>query len=221
MKSLVLSTAAFVLLVSTSCITINASHKRARGPIEERTITLNEAATALAISNGINVVVDNTLAANEVSITTHSDIINDIKVEVKDSSLNISRTSCKLHAETLIVRVPTFEYDTLALSGGSDLYWDACAVPSLSIAISSGADAKIKGNCNKLTVAASAGADVDCEDLYAEDVNVAASAGADVAVYASKSITVVASSGSDVSYAGNPAVKQITTSSGADVEIAD
>ena len=221
MRSLVLSTAAFTLLALTSCITINGSHKRATGPIEERIITLNEAATALAISGGINVVVDNGLAANEVKVITHSDIIDGVKVEVVDSSLNISRTSCKLHAETLIVRVPAFDYDTLAISGGSDLNWTACTVPSLTIAISSGADADIMGNCNFLTVAASAGADVDCDELYAEEVNVAASAGADVSVYASKAITVVASSGADVSYAGNPAVKQITTSSGADVEIAD
>jgi hypothetical protein len=76
---------------------------------------------------------------------------------------------------------------------------------------------EIKGSCKVLTAAASSGADLDLEELIAESVTVAVSSGADAHVHATTQLIATASSGADVSYSGNPAIKEITTSSGAGI----
>ncbi len=233
--SLFLSTILF-----TSCINIISTQKFAEGPIEERTLPLTEAVRSIAISSGADVIVDPTLPANEIRVTTHSDIFDILDIYAYNDELNIGLTSNLLRAKTFEVRIPILAYKDIAISGGSDFTWDNCVAEELSIAasggadvditcnsskinlaISGGADAEISGRCITLNVAASGGADADLDELIAENVNVSASGGADVEVYATKSLTVNASGGSDVAFRGNPEKKDIERSGGADVYVND
>ena len=211
--------------------------ERAKGEIIEKTFTISGEPEALAISNGFDVVVDATLPRGEVRVTTHSDLMDMVDIKVEDATLNIKLKSSKLYAKTLSVRVPEYDYNTVAISGGADLQWHNSKAKALTIAASGGADAEITthsetvtlavsggadvelmGSSKHLSVAASGGADVDTSELKAESVEVSASGGADVDVYASNSLTVEASGSSDVSYEGNPATKNISSSGAADVE---
>ncbi len=210
--------------------------ERAKGEIIEKTLTISDEPVALAISHGFDVVVDATLPRGEVRVTTHSDIMDMVDIRVEEATLNIKLKSTKLRAETLSVRVPEYDYNTVAISGGADLQWHDSKAKMLTVAasggadvdivtvselvtlsVSGGADVELKGSSKQLSVAASGGADVDTSELKAENVEVSASGGADVDVYASNSLTVEASGGADVSYEGNPATKNINTSGAADV----
>ena len=203
MKRTLLTFSLFALATLTSCITISIGES-AVGPIEERTITIGEEEiTAIAVSSGADVIFDN------------------LKIEVEDSTLGIGLKSSQLRAKTFEVRVPAYNYNVAALSGGSDLEWEGCNANDLTVAVSGGADIEISGRCTNLVVAASGGADADFEELIAESVSVAASGGADVIVYATKSLEVNASGGADVYYGGNPANKSINKTGGADVSAID
>lgn len=227
-------------ILFTSCINIISTQKFAEGPIEERTLPITEEITAIAASNGADVIVDPTLPASEIRVTTHTDIFDILEINTSKGTIEIGLTSNSLRAKTFEVRIPILAYKDIAVSGGSDFTWDNCVAEELSIAasggadvditsnsstinlaISGGADAEISGRCITLNVAASGGADANLDELMAENVNVSASGGADVEVYATKSLTVNASGGSDVAFRGNPEKKDIERSGGADVYVND
>lgn len=225
-----------ITIALTSCINIISSTNLSEAPIEERTFPITEQVTAIAASHGADVIVDPTLAASEMRVTTHTDIFDILECDIKNETLSIGLTSNSLRAKTFEVRVPILAYKDIAVSGGSDFKWNNCVAEELSIAasggadvditcqsskinlaISGGADAEISGRCITLVVAASGGADASLEELIANDVTVAASGGADVTVHATETLVVEASGGADVAYTGNPTTKDINRSGGADV----
>lgn len=225
-----------ITIALTSCINIISSTNLSEAPIEERTFPITEQVTAIAASHGADVIVDPTLAASEMRVTTHTDIFDILECDIKNETLSIGLTSNSLRAKTFVVRIPILAYKDIAVSGGSDFKWNNCVAEELSIAasggadvditsqsskinlaISGGADAEISGRCITLVVAASGGADASLEELIANDVTVAASGGADVTVHATESLVVEASGGADVAYTGNPTTKDINRSGGADV----
>ena len=225
-----------ITIALTSCINIISSTNLSEAPIEERTFPITEQVTAIAASHGADVIVDPTLAASEMRVTTHTDIFDILECDIKNETLSIGLTSNSLRAKTFEVRIPILAYKDIAVSGGSDFKWNNCVAEELSIAasggadvditcqsskinlaISGGADAEISGRCITLVVAASGGADASLEELIANDVTVAASGGADVSVHATESLVVEASGGADVAYTGNPTTKDINRSGGADV----
>ena len=218
MKRVTLLISLLSLLALTSCISINLN--TAQGEVVENTVTITDDITAIAISSGIDAIVDPSLPRGEVRILTHTDMHDFVVVEVENKSLNISLKPRSLIAEVLEVRIPAYDYDTIAISGGSDFEWACCDASTLTVAASSGSDVEIKGHCQRLTAAVSSGADLDLEELVAENVVIAASSGADAHVHATTQLVVNASSGSDVTYSGNPTSKDIHTSSGANVSSA-
>lgn len=202
-------------LCAGSCINIYVSN----APIEQRNIEITGSADAISVSHGIDVVVDTTLAQNDVRITTHNDIIDYVKVYVEDSTLNIELDAPRpVSASRLEVRIPKFDYSTLALSGDAEFSDNGYRGKSLTIAASGGADAEIGGAVQMLTASASGGADLSLDELCAACVVVEASGGADVDVYATESLVANASGGADVSYKGNPAKVEANSSSGASIE---
>ena len=225
-----------ITIALTSCINIISSTNLSEAPIEERTFPITEQVTAIAASHGADVIVDPTLAASEMRVTTHTDIFDILECDINNETLSIGLKSHDLRAKTFEVRIPILAYKDIAVSGGSDFTWDNCTAEELSIAasggadvditgqsskinlaISGGADAEISGRCITLVVAASGGADADLDELISDNVRVDASGGADVTVHATHSLVVEASGGADVSYKGNPTTKEIERSGGADV----
>lgn len=222
-----------IALMAASCIV----QQPAKGSVEDYDYAVSGEVKALSASGGVDIIVDDALQPGEVRVRTNTDVIENVEVYIEGSTLCIKQTTSRLRPKVLEVRVPAYDYEGLAASGGSDITWRSCNVPVLTVAASGGAEVDIEansytitvstsggagieiwGSCRQLDVAASGGADVSAERLAAKHVTVSASGGADVEVYATESITVLASGGADVSYSGNPRIKDINTSGGADVE---
>ena len=184
----------------------------------EYVYALSEEATALEVSGGVDVIVDSTLAKNQILVHTDAANLDNLVIKEEGGKLIISRKSKKAYTEYKLY-VPAFDYKALAVSGGVDLKWYYCAVNDLAVAVSGGADCVIKGHCDTLKVAVSGGADVDFEELFAEDVIVSSSGGADAYINAIKTIAVNASGGSDVYLTGNPQIVECNVSGGADFHI--
>lgn len=86
---------------------------------------------------------------------------------------------------------------------------------------SSGSDVEIAGTCTTLSAESSSGSDLDAQELRCETLTVESSSGSDVGVFASRSVSGKASSGSDVRVRGAPPSVQVTTSSGADLDVSN
>ena len=163
-------------MLSVSCI----AQYRAEGPVESRSVMLTGTATAIAVSHGVDVVVDAALAENEVRIVTHSDVIDHVKVYVEEQTLYVKLDVPRaISTDRLEVYIPKFSYSSLAISLGAEF----------SDRAFSGAE---------LTIAASAGAEVD--------------------VYVTESLVANASAGAEVSYKGTPTNVEVSKSAGGTVE---
>ncbi len=184
----------------------------------ERTYPLNEDIVAIEVGDGIDVVVDSTLAKEELLVFSNKEDFSNFEMKVENGKLSVSVKSV-LIPKVYKVYVPAFNFEALTLSGGSDLEWDGCAVDKLAVVVSGGSDCEVAGHCNTLVVEASGGSDADLEDLLACDVTVEASGGSDVSLHATRTISVVASGGADVYISGTPQISDWSVSGGADVHI--
>ena len=204
-----------VAMLSVSCI----AQYRSEGPIEWRCVVRTGTATAIAVSHGVDVVVDAALAENEVRIVTHSDVIDHVKVYVEEQTLYVKLDAPRaISTDRLEVYIPKFSYSSLAISLGAEFSDRAFSGEELTIAASAGAEVDISGEADALTVAASAGADISLDELRDKSATVSASAGAEVEVYVTESLVANVSAGAEVSYKGTPTNVEVSKSAGGTVE---
>ena len=184
-----------------------------------KTYTLYEEISALKISNGVDVIVDDALPHNQVYALTNAKNFKRLSVEVNDGTLHIGGVSISIFGcNRCLVYVPSVAYERVTLKGGSDFSWYSCNSDVLSISVSGGCDCQIKGIAQKLSIDSSGGADTECGELEAEDVTIDASGGSDVDAVANSTLSLTASGGADVHIKGNPQIVHWDVSGGADVE---
>ena len=201
-----------VAMVCTGCEVDDTELKNSK------TYTLYEEISALEISNGVDVVVDDALPHNQVYALTNAKNFNRLSVEVNDGTLHIGVSTSIFGFNRCLVYVPSVAYERVALKGGSDFSWDSCNSDVLSISVSGGCDCYIKGVAQKLSIDSSGGADVECGWLEAEDVTIDASGGSDIDAVANSTLSLTASGGADIHIKGNPQIVHWDVSGGADVE---
>lgn len=203
-----------------------------------KTYTLYEDISAIVISNGADVIVDDALPHDQVYALTNAKNFKRLSVEVIDGTLHIGVSTSIFGFNRCVVYVPSVAYERVALKGGSDFLWDncnsdvlsvsvsgggdcqinSCNSDVLSISVSGGGDCQIKGVTQQLSIDSSGGADVKCGELEAEDVTINASGGSDIDAVANSTLSLTASGGVDVHIKGNPQIVHWDISGGADVE---
>ena len=183
-----------------------------------KTYTLYEEPSAIAISNGVDVVVDDALPRNQVYALTNANNFNRLSVEVINGTLHINISSSLFGFKRCLVYVPSLAYKSIAAGGGSEFSWSSCNSDSLSVVASAGSECQIKGVAQQLSVEVSGGSDIECGWLDAEDVIINTSGGSEVSVFASKTISLTASGGSDIHIKGNPQILRWDVSGGSEVE---
>lgn len=184
-----------------------------------KTYTLYEDISALVISNGVDVIVDDALPHDQVYALTNANNFKRLSVEVNDGTLHIGGVSISIFGyNRCLVYVPSVAYESVTLKGGSDFSWDSCNSDVLSVTVSGGSDCQIKGVTQKLSIDSSGGADVKCGELEAEDITIDASGGSDVDAVANSTLSLTASGGAEVHIKGNPQIVHWDVSGGADVE---
>ena len=185
-----------------------------------KTYTLYEDISAIVISNGAEVIVDDALPHDQVYALTNANNFNKLSVEVNDGTLHIgvSTYTAIFGLKRCLVYVPSVAYERVALKGGSDFSWDSCNSDVLSISVSGGCDCYIKGVTQQLSIDSSGGADTECGELEAEDVTINASGGSDIDAVANSTLSLTVSGGADIHIKGNPQIVHWDISGGADVE---
>lgn len=206
------------MLLLVGCV-YNSNGRNRRVELDyENVYALDEELVSLELSGGVDVVVDSAIAKNQVRVLANTEDFSKLVVKAENGRLVISYKR-NIGNKEYKVLVPPFNYNTLVLSGGSDLEWDGCDVDKLAVTVSGGADCEVKGKCNTLEIVSSGGGDVDLDELLAGVVSVVASGGADVELHAVRTISVFASGGSDVYIDGTPQISGWSVSGGADVHI--
>ena len=121
------------------------------------------------------------------------------------------------------VRIQSLVAEQLSVNASSGANIDVAdaKLGTVQLGSSSGADIDISGTAESVDVEASSGAGVDAEKLIAANVTANASSGASLSVHATASIKAEASSGGDVDVSGNPAAREVDSSSGGDVNFDD
>lgn len=121
------------------------------------------------------------------------------------------------------VRARGLTSDALSLnaSSGANIEVTDARLGAVQLASSSGADIDISGTADSIGAEASSGADIDAEKLVASRATASASSGAGISVHATASIKADASSGGDIDVYGNPAGRDVESSSGGDVNFDD
>ena len=185
-----------------------------------KTYTLYEDISAIVISNGAEVIVDDALPHDQVYALTNANNFNKLSVEVNDGTLHIgvSTYTAIFGLKRCLVYVPSVAYERVALKGGSEFLWNSCNSDVLSISVSGGGDCQIKGITQQLSIDSYGGADIKCGELEAEDVTINASGGSDIDAVANSTLSLTASGGVDVHIKGNPQIVHWDISGGADVE---
>jgi len=177
----------------------------------------------------------------EVKVVADDDIIDDLKTEVENGTLNIYMKKSNWNwggfSKTRKVYVTVKELDEIHASSGSDVKSENTlqgetldvkassgsdvsldvVYKNFSLDTSSGSDAKVSGKTKTFDAEASSGSDINAKDLESVICKVRVSSGSDASVNVSDELYARASSGADVYYYGNPQVKDINESSGGDV----
>lgn len=183
---------------------------------------------------------------NEVAITAKGVELDEVKTEVDDDILyvgmykNNNGWSWKSGKKKEVNVIVTYTDDPryLSVSSSADLMSkeviraDKMKISASSsgdmvvevrageieISASSSADIDISGEAQKAMIKASSSADILGKNLKTQKAKISASSSADVEIAVSESIQARASSGADINYYGNPSNKDISRSSGGDVE---
>lgn len=109
----------------------------------------------------------------------------------------------------------------VSASSGANISVLESSLGTVSAEASSGADIDLSGTAESINAEASSGADIDAEDLVAASATTQASSGSNISVYATASLKADVSSGGDVDVYGNPAERDVDSSSGGDVNFKD
>jgi hypothetical protein len=115
----------------------------------------------------------------------------------------------------------TSERLELDASSGADIKVTDAVLGQAVLSASSGSDIEIDGTADAVEADASSGSDIDADGLVAGNAVAEASSGADISVHATARIRAEASSGGNIEVRGNPAERDVDTSSGGDVNFDD
>jgi hypothetical protein len=194
----------------------------------------------LQISDNLNVLII-PYDTEKVVIEADENIVNIIKVEQKDSVLKIFTDRKIRMARSKKVIVYSNKLNQIEVSSASNITCgDSLISDHLKVVANSAANVKIFGHFNLLEVEASSASEVTLGgitlelnvnissaaelhafNLTAEKANVVATSAADARVYVTGEAWFDASSAADIIYRGNPAIRNIQSSSAGDIKKSD
>ena len=157
--------------------------------------------------------------SQKVAVETNTNIEELVKTDVEGNCLNITTDKPISPSSKPKIHITIDTLRKIDISGRSELETvTEISWGTLELNVSAGADVKLSGELKKADIQCSSGAWVNAGDLRTEVADIEASSGGDVEIHVTKELVVSASSGSEVTFSGDPEMKQINISSGADLE---
>lgn len=226
------------LLTLTSC----ADYLTPDGEITEREIEIPTAAEGIEITDGMRLVLDETIPAGTAIIRTHGNIQSYIKAETNRNRTIFTVDARRFKNLDVTITISPASYNTFTASGGSEIYSPEMQdlAKEASFIISGGSHAKISATCDtasikcsggsELTITgASANANIICSggsrcyayDFAAQTATVDISGGSHLEITVTESLTGDNSGGSHIRYKGSPSYLNINDTGGSTTAAAE
>ncbi len=169
-------------------------------------------------------------------VEADSNLLEHISTKVQDGVMNISH-SRSIRARNLKVHISQEYLDEVRLNGGgrfitekpvklNDVFLWANGgarfeiegiFQVLNMQLNAGSMAELSGQCEEFSVTANAGSTLRAKDFVAQDIDAKATAGSNLEIHAVNILNAKGSAGSNIYYHGDPELKNIQTSSGANL----
>ena len=218
------------LLTLTSC----TDYLTPDGEITEREIEIPTAAEGIEITDGMRLVLDETIPAGTAIIRTHGNIQSYIKAETNRNRTIFTVDARRFKNLDVTITTSPAPYSTFTASGGSEIYSPEMQnLAKASFIISGGSHAKISATCDTASIhcsggseidltGASANADITCTggsycygyDFATETANVDISGGSHLEITVAEALTGDNSGGSHIRYKGTPSYLNINNTGG-------
>ena len=144
------------LLTLTSC----ADYLTPDGEITEREIEIPTAAEGIEITDGMRLVLDETIPAGTAIIRTHGNIQSYIKAETNRNRTIFTVDARRFKNLEVTITTSPASYHTFIASGGSEIYSPEMQnLVKASFIISGGSHAKISATCDTASIECSGGSD--------------------------------------------------------------
>ena len=229
----IISVAAIILVMSTSCIRFTGISGSGNVISEERKV---EGFNSISVSAGINLFIEQG-DSETLKIEAEDNVVPLLITEVRNGRLEIHykefiRLGFKL-TRPVNVYVTVKQLDELKASSGSSVKTEEIKTNSFKINLSSGAFGQfivqaaeinvnassgtsilISGKTDKQIISLSSGGSYDAEDLASKSAEVDVSSGSSVKINVSDNLNVNISSGGIVQYKGTPKVSSNISSGG-------
>lgn len=137
------------LLTLTSC----ADYLTPDGEITEREIEIPTAAEGIEITDGMRLVLDETIPAGTAIIRTHGNIQSYIKAETNRNRTIFTVDARRFKNLDVTITISPASYNTFTASGGSEIYSPEMQdLAKASFIISGGSHAKISATCDTASI---------------------------------------------------------------------
>ena len=225
------------LLTLTSC----ADYLTPDGEITEREIELPTAAEGIEITDGMRLVLDETIPAGTAIIRTHGNIQPYIKAETNRNRTIFTVDARRFKNLEVTITTSPASYHTFTASGGAQLYApDMITIQDGRFIASGGAVMTLSASCNAASIICSGGselnikgesatADINCSggsrcyayDFATETAQVDISGGSNLEITVTGSLTGDNTGGSHIRYKGSPSYLNINNTGGSTTAAAE
>ena len=206
------------LLTLTSC----ADYLTPDGEITEREIEIPTAAEGIEITDGMRLVLDETIPAGTAIIRTHGNIQSYIKAETNRNRTIFTVDARRFKNLDVTITISPASYNTFTASGGSEIYSPEMQnLAEASFIISGGSHAKISATCDTASIECSGGSRCYAYDFAAQRATVDISGGSNLEITVTGSLTGDNSGGSHIRYKGSPSYLNINNTGGSTTSAAE
>lgn len=204
------------LLTLTSC----ADYLTPDGEITEREIEIPTAAEGIEITDGMRLVLDETIPAGTAIIRTHGNIQSYIKAETNRNRTIFTVDARRFKNLEVTITTSPASYHTFTASGGAQLYApDMITIQDGRFIASGGAVMTLSASCNAASIICSGGSELNIKGESATaDINCSGGSHCYAYDFATETATVDISGGSHIRYKGTPSYLNINNTGGSTTE---
>lgn len=204
------------LLTLTSC----ADYLTPDGEITEREIEIPTAAEGIEITDGMRLVLDETIPAGTAIIRTHGNIQSYIKAETNRNRTIFTVDARRFKNLDVTITTSPASYHTFTASGGAQLYApDMITIQDGRFIASGGAVMTLSASCNAASIICSGGSELNIKGESATaDINCSGGSHCYAYDFATETATVDISGGSHIRYKGTPSYLNINNTGGSTTE---
>jgi hypothetical protein len=213
MRRLLLLPALAALVAATGCGLVD------NGPKTTQTRSLDPF-TRIDDDGSVDVRVHVTDGPQRVQVSAGRKVLEDVKTEVDDGTLNVSFDHHGWDGGSVDVEAWVPRLDGVHADGSGDIIADGIAGAAFEASADGSGDLRLSGTTGRLTIHTDGSGDAHADALKAREAKAKVGGSGDLAVNATDALDVTVDGSGDVRYHGDPALTQHMGGSG-DIHSAD